>query len=58
MFLRVVPCAEFSVKFEQVEELDRMLDNIEAHGLYVRMFRAEEQVIDRYNQRGSDTIKS
>ena len=30
-----------NVKFEQVEELSRMLDNIEAHGLYVRMFRAD-----------------
>lgn len=30
-----------NVKFEQVEELTRMLDNIEAHGLYVRMFRAD-----------------
>lgn len=26
-----------NVKFERVEELSRMLDNIEAHGLYVRM---------------------
>lgn len=30
-----------NVKFEQVEELSRMLDNIESHGLYVRMFRAD-----------------
>ena len=30
-----------NVKFEQVEELTRMLDNIEVHGLYVRMFRAD-----------------
>ena len=30
-----------NVKLEQVEELTRMLDNIEAHGLYVRMFRAD-----------------
>ena len=30
-----------NVKFEQVEELGRMLDNIEAHGLHVRMFRAD-----------------
>lgn len=30
-----------NVKFEQVEELTRMLDNIEAHGLHVRMFRAD-----------------
>ena len=30
-----------NVKFEQVEELTRMLDNIENHGLYVRMFRAD-----------------
>ena len=30
-----------NVKFEQVEELSRMLDNIEAHGLHVRMFRAD-----------------
>ena len=30
-----------NVKFEQVEELTRMLDNVEAHGLYVRMFRAD-----------------
>ena len=30
-----------NVKFEQVEELTRMLDNVEAHGLNVRMFRAD-----------------
>ena len=30
-----------NVKFEQVEELAHMLDNIEAHGLHVRMFRAD-----------------
>ena len=30
-----------NVKFKQVEEQSRMLDNIEAHGLYVRMFRAD-----------------
>ena len=30
-----------NVKLEQAEELTRMLDNIEAHGLYVRMFRAD-----------------
>ena len=29
-----------NVKFEQVEEQTRMLDNVEAHGIYVRMFRA------------------
>lgn len=29
-----------NVKFKQVEELTRMLDIIEAHGLQVRMFRA------------------
>lgn len=30
-----------NVKFEQVEELKRMFDNIEAHELHVRMFRAD-----------------
>ena len=30
-----------NVKFEQVEELTRMLDNVETHGLYVRMFCAD-----------------
>ena len=30
-----------NVKFEQVEELVRMFDNIEAHELHVRMFRAD-----------------
>lgn len=29
------------MKFEQVEELTRMFDNIEAHGLHIRTFRAD-----------------
>ncbi|QUB71681.1 IS1380 family transposase [Prevotella multiformis] len=30
-----------NVKFEQVEELTHMFDNIEAHGLHIRTFRAD-----------------
>jgi hypothetical protein len=30
-----------NVKFEQVEELTRILGNVEAHWLYIRMFRAD-----------------
>ncbi len=30
-----------NVKFEQVEELTRMIDNMEAHGMNIRMFRAD-----------------
>ena len=30
-----------NVKFEQVEELLRMFDNIFRHGMYIRMFRAD-----------------